>query len=47
MLMSESFLGSMNDMFFKIDRDLWKDNDSMISIFKKTIPNNQLEAIKL
>lgn len=48
MLMSESFLGTMNDMIFLFkDRDLWKDYDSMISIFKNTIPNNQLEAIKL
>jgi hypothetical protein len=47
MLMSESFLGSMNDISFSIPRNLWKDFDSMIANFQKTIPNGQVEAIKL
>jgi hypothetical protein len=47
MCMSESFLGSMNDMIFYFPRDLWKDFDSITANFKKTIPDEKLEVIKL
>lgn len=45
--MSESFLGTMNGMIFSLARDLWADLGKMASMFQKTVPNSQVEVIKL
>lgn len=45
--MSESFLGNWNDIIFFIPRNLWNDFNTMIANFQKTIPSQQIEAIKL
>jgi len=45
--MSESFMGTMNDMIFYLPRALWTDLDIMIANFQKTVPDSQVEAIKL